>query len=345
MACVTSLARRFLTRSAVMALVLGLAFLLPSSQAAPLPDDLETSEPKNIEELKAIQKQVKIVLEKAVPCTVCLVYSDHSGSGVIISSDGYILTAGHVSGKPGQDVDIILSDGKHIKGKSLGQNTPRIDSGMVKITTEEPKGGWPHCEMGENSTSKKGQWVISVGHPGGYKKGRSPVVRLGRLQRIEDTVLTSDCTLVGGDSGGPLFDLEGKVVGIHSRIGNTLATNMHVPVDTYRYTWDRLASGESWSGGLGKNDVFKPYIGIKFEPDAENCKIAEVSPNSPAAKAGLKVNDVVMQFDGQAVANYDELAAQLKKKKIGDEVALEITRDKETIKIKLTIGKIGKSAD
>ncbi len=336
----TSLARRYLDRSATAAVVLGFAmFAFRAAEAGPLPGTLETSAPQSIDDLKAIQKQVKTVLEKVVPCTVCLQVGGSSGSGVIISADGYILTAGHVSGTPDKKVKIIFSDGREVYGKTLGQNKG-IDSGMVKINDDERKGDWPHVEMGNSAAVKKGQWVISVGHPGGYKKGRSPVVRLGRLQRdAEEDTLTSDCTLVGGDSGGPLFDLDGKVIGIHSRIGGTLATNMHVPVDTYRDTWERLAKGESWGGLLGRREEVKPYLGLTFEPDATNCKIAEVKPDSPAAKAGLKVDDLVMTFDGKMVANYEELLGQLKKKKPGDEIVLEVSRKNETLKLKVVIGK------
>jgi serine protease Do len=323
MPCATSLARRYLGRSATAAFALGFAmFAFRAAEAGPLPGTLETSAPESIDDLKAIQKQVKTVLEKVVPCTVCLQVGGASGSGVIISADGYILTAGHVSGTPDKKVKIIFSDGREVYGKTLGQNKG-IDSGLVKINDDERKGDWPHVEMGNSAAVKRGQWVLS----------------LGRLQRVEDDTLTSDCTLVGGDSGGPLFDLDGKVIGIHSRIGGTLATNMHVPVDTYRDTWERLAKGESWGGLLGRREEVKPYLGLKFEPDATNCKIAEVTPESPAAKAGLKVDDLVMAFDGKMVANYDELLSQLRKKKPGDEIVLEVSRKNETLKLKVVVGK------
>jgi len=333
-----SSAGRFLVRFAASALGVGLAALvLPPANAGPLPGTLETNAPQSLDDLKAIQKQVKVVLEKVVPCTVGLQVGGASGSGVLITADGYVLTAGHVSGKPDQDVVVILSDGSRVKGKTLGQNTG-IDSGLIKIT-DKHEGPWPHAEMGNSAVVKLGQWVISTGHPGGYKKGRSPVVRLGRVQEANDDLIRSDCTLVGGDSGGPLFDLEGKVIGIHSRIGLTISTNIHVPVDTYRETWDRLAKSETWGGRLGSRPATTPYLGLEFERDAPNCKIAEVKPDSPAAKAGLKVDDLVTKFDGSVVATFDDLLAHLRKKKPGDEVFLEVTRNKESLKLKVVIGK------
>src|SRR5262249_60443961 len=83
------------------------------------------------------------------------------GSGVIVSADGYILTAGHVSGPPNRTVEISLADGRKVKGKTLGVNRS-IDSGMIKIISE---GKWPHVELGDSGALKKGQWCLAVGHP------------------------------------------------------------------------------------------------------------------------------------------------------------------------------------
>ena len=83
-------------------------------------------------------------------------------------------------------------------------------------------------------------WCIAIGHPGGYKLGRTPVVRVGRILDVGKAMIQTDCTLVGGDSGGPLFDMFGRVIGINSRIGPNINYNIHVPVDTYHDTWDKL---------------------------------------------------------------------------------------------------------
>src|SRR5438876_11640505 len=105
--------------------------------------------------------------------------------------------------------------------------------------------------MGKSDELTKGEWCLATGHPRGYKPGRTPPVRLGRDLTFGNTIIKTDCTLVGGDSGGPLFDMQGRVIGIHSRIGQTLAQNMHVPVDTYRETWDRLVKGDRVYGNIG----------------------------------------------------------------------------------------------
>ncbi len=224
-----------------------------------------------------------------------------------------------------------------VKAKSLGCNRG-IDSGMLKITEE---GKWPYVDMGKSADLKKGQWCLTIGHPGGFKPGRTPVVRLGRVLLLTGSFVQTDCTLVGGDSGGPLFDMEGKVVGIHSRIGPTITSNMHVPVDTYHESWDRLVKGESWGNlfGGGERPTNTPYMGVEIDRDAEGVKIARVVEDSPANKAGLKADDMLLEFDGARLREPDDLTAQIRKKKINDEVTLKVQRAGETMTLKLKLGK------
>lgn len=306
----------------------------PASVSVPA---LAKPAPENVEDLLAIQKRVKEVLKKVIPATVGLQIGGASGSGVIIDEEGHVLTAGHVSGDADRSVTIIMPDGKRIKGKTLGKNGS-IDSGLIKITD---KGDWPFVEMGKSADLKRGQWVLSTGHPGGFRPGRSPVVRLGRVLATSARNIRTDCTLVGGDSGGPLFDMDGKVVAIHSSIGGSITINNHVPVDTYRDTWDRLVKGEVWGGGFGRPApaANTPYLGIEIDQDATGCKISKIVEKTPAEKAGLKVGDVILTFDGQKVTGPEELAPVIRKKKIGDKVAVEIQRDKETVKLEVTLGK------
>lgn len=307
----------------------------PLPSAAPkLPAALEKPAPESIEDLKAIQAQVRAVVEKVVPCTVGVRIGQAQGSGVIIK-DGYVLTAAHVSGPADRNVKLVLHDGREINGKTLGANHT-IDSGLIKITTP---GTWPHVEMGNSEALKEGQWCVSVGHPGGYRKGRTPVVRLGRVQWRNKNLIRTDCTLVGGDSGGPLFDMNGNVVGIHSRIGIPLAQNIHVPVDTYRETWDRLAKGEVWGNQPGRAGVGTGWLGAKGKPENKDCRITGIEPNSPAEKAGLKVDDVVTKMDGQKVTAFEQLMAEIRKKRAGQSVTLEVLRGKETMTLKVVLSR------
>src|SRR5262249_27260555 len=149
--------------------------------------------PATVDDLRALEKAVQAILPKTQPCTVAIYIGTGQGSGVIISEDGFVLTAGHVSGKPGQDAIVVMPDGKKLKGKTLGRN-PGIDSGLVKIMDE---GKYPFCDMGKASDVKRGQWVVAIGHPGGFRLNRKPVVRLGRVIQTNHMLIHTDCTLVG----------------------------------------------------------------------------------------------------------------------------------------------------
>jgi serine protease Do len=285
--------------------------------------------PENVQDLRIIQERVKKVTAKVSPAVVGIRIGHAAGSGVIVNKDGFVLTAGHISGEPDRDALVLLPDGRRLKGKTLGANKG-VDSGMIRITDE---GEWPFAEMGDSSKLKDGTWCLALGHPEGFRAGRTPVLRLGRILARTDRSIRTDCALVGGDSGGPLFDLDGKLIGIHSSIGETLTMNLHVPVDTYRATWDKLAKGDVWGGRRSG-----PYIGVHLNDDPE-CRIAEVDKGSPAEKAGLKADDVVIRFGTSRVEDPDDLITLIKERKPGDEVSIRVRRGKKTLDLKIVIGR------
>lgn len=309
-----------------------------ATEPPPVYDVLVKANPEGVRDLRLLQEHVRELSARIVPCTVGIAVGAAQGSGVVISADGYVLTAGHVSGDANRACMLILQDGRVVRGKTLGANNG-IDSGLIKITDPNPDGGpWPHAEMGRSEKLERGQWCLATGHPGGYQRGRTPVVRLGRILTPRDTEITTDCTLVGGDSGGPLWDMEGRVIGINSRIGGSLTQNIHVPVDTYRETWTRLAKAEVW-GGNRFGGGGGPFVGIVGEERADSCRVMVVVPDSPAAKAGIKVGDVIKTFGGDGVKNFGQLVEMIGRRKVGDKVAVEIARGAETIKVELEIGR------
>jgi serine protease Do len=211
---------------------------------------------------------------------------------------------------------------------------------MIKITD---KGPFPYAKMGDSDKLKVSEWVISIGHPGGFKPTRSTVVRIGRVVRTTNSIIQTDCTLVGGDSGGPLFDMQGRVVGIHSRIGLPITENVHVPVNTYKDTWERLAKGDSWGGFslpfFGEKAANPAYLGVVFDRDTTDLKIDEVGEGTPAEKAGLKVGDVIVGMDDAKLKSRSDLFEYMAKKKPNDEVTVVVKRDGEEKKIKVKLGK------
>jgi serine protease Do len=294
--------------------------------------------PENLSDLRALQARVQEVVRRVSPAVVGLRVGGQ-GSGVLISDDGYILTAGHVASAPGRDVTVILSNGKFARAKSLGVNYG-MDSGLIKIIEKPPEGGWPYVEMGRSGSLQRGQWCIVMGHPGGFKFGRTPPVRLGHVLDTRANGIRTDCTLVGGDSGGPLFDLDGKVIGINSRIGNSLNDNMHVPIDAFHESWDRLVDGEAWGQTFFVSRPGGPYLGFQVDRDAADARVGEIYPESPAQKIGLKKGDVITKFGGQPIANSGELLLYLARQRPGDEVPVEVRRgDAEFLKLRITVGK------
>ncbi len=292
--------------------------------------------PTSIDDLKAIQAAVQALLPKVYPATVSLQVGNSQGSGVIISEDGYVLTAGHVIARPGETVIVILDDGRRVEGESLGVDT-NGDAGLVKISTDGP---WPHVDMAETDDVHLGQWVVSVGHPGGYDKARGLVMRLGRVLDIAADAICTDCTLVGGDSGGPLFNMDGKVIGIHSRIGRTLTDNYHVPIKTFHADWTRLVAAEHWGDDVIAIPAAQrhPVLGVSGNLLGTICRVTQVHPDQAAARAGVRVNDQIASIDGEKVGNFVDVLVVLDKKKPGDTVHLEIVRDGKPLTLDVELG-------
>lgn len=300
---------------------------------------LRGNEPKNKTELIALQKQQTKIAEKINLVTVNLQHGSTQGSGVIITADGYILTAAHVAGRPKQRISVTLHDGSRVQGESMGVNRD-MDAGLVRITkplrdvTTNP---WPHATIGVSSDLRYGQWCIATGHPGGWMQDRPAVVRVGRLVALKPSTIITDCALIGGDSGGPLFNLKGELIGIHSRIGVDVEDNMHVPVDVFASSWNRLVNGEQW----GTLPGFKPAIGVIGTADAESenvCKIARVEESGPAFKAGIRAGDIITKFDGLTIKNFDQLKQAVDSVTPGEQVSVEVIRNEKIQSLMLIVG-------
>ena len=305
-------------------------------------DTQRVSSPENVAELRALQDRVKQTTSKVTLTTVGLLVGVGAGSGVIVSDDGLILTAAHVLGKPGVNVVVVLSDGTKVRAVALGLDA-KSDSGMAKITDKVPEdarwpgareGKWPKADLGDSAALKKGQWVISLGHHGGPRPDRTPPLRVGRFEYAStgrEKILRSDCTLVGGDSGGPLFDLDGKVVGIHSKIGMFIDQNMHVPVDVFKDEWAQLKSSED----IGKKPA---SLGVDLDPELDAPTLFVVNRRSAAYKAGLREGDVIVRIEGEAVATRGDVKKALKALRAGQEVEIDVDRDGKTVSVTVELG-------
>lgn len=304
---------------------------------------LQAREPAaTIEDLVALESKVSAVAARALPATVALV-SDRtgsSGSGVIVSKDGLILTAAHVI-QGMKEVDVYFSDGKKWLGKVLGANFSK-DIGMVQMVEAGP---WPFVNLGESKRLKAGDWVVALGHSAGFDPARTPPVRFGRvMSEGPGNYLTTDCTLIGGDSGGPLFGLDGNLLGINSSIGESWKNNNHAGVDGFKQDWDRLIAGDSW-GTLQMNPIAnqeRPVLGIgmgRLPRGVRGVLVDEVKPNAPAASAGVRVGDIIKTVDGEVIRDGSELQEVIVKREAGDVVELGILRNDDFMQFKVELMK------
>jgi len=285
--------------------------------------------PNGVAELRAMEEIQRRIGGKLIECTVNLRINSAQGSGVIVSEDGYVLTAAHVAQRPDEKVVITLSDGRRVEGITLGLDRGS-DAGLARITSP---GKWPHMTMGSAKELNEGQWCVATGHPGGLERERKPVIRVGRILAKSRDMLVTDCALVGGDSGGPLADGQGRIIGIHSRIGSQLTSNMHVPVELFRDSWDRLLAGEAWGHLPGQ----MPFLGVQGEPEGTTAKVARVYSGTPAEKGGIKVGDLIVEFGGKPVTDFTSLANLVAERQAGDKVKVRLKRGEESIELEIVL--------
>jgi serine protease Do len=316
-----------------------LAFALPWSAfaASGRPYVNDKKAPENRQDLEAIQTALTSVLAKARAATVCIDLGQGSGSGVLVAADGLILTAAHVATGVGKDLTVILEDGRKFKAISLGV-VADCDAAMVRITE---KGEFPFIEIDRNDSTRLGDWVFALGHSGGFDKERGSVVRIGRLVRMAENTVQSDCTLIGGDSGGPLFDLQGRLIGIHSRVGNNLPMNMHVPMSVFVKNWDGMLKSEFIGEGpfVKKPEKGKGFLGLASEAaPGGGLKVTKIGKDTPAEKAAIKEGDILLKLNGTDLTTREQFQDLLKEMAVGDPLAFDATRDGKPLTFKLKLG-------
>lgn len=291
--------------------------------------------PKSLEILRMMEKQQRMVAERASNCTVSVKIGPAQGCGVIITATGHIFTAAHVAMRPGLKAIVTLPNGRQVRATTLGMNK-NVDAGLIRIDADQNGGApWHHASLGTSDDLVPGMWCIAMGHPGGYDSGRGAVIRVGRLLEVRSDVIVTDCALIGGDSGGPLFNMAGELIAVHSRIGNDVADNLHVPIDHYDYSWERMSAGESWGFLPG----FKPTLGVSGSQSTSDARVAEVKKGSPAEAAGLLSGDIVVRFGRKSIADFQSLKKAVDDTMPGERVSIAIKRGTTRLDLVVEIGR------
>lgn len=305
--------------------LLSAALLLPCTIHAPLAQSAPPQAVAKHADLAALQKRIQEVVRKVRPSVVAIRMSNSSGSGCFISDDGWVATAGHVSGtKPGTKCRVILHGGESLDAEVYGWHEA-MDYGLVKADTKGKK--VPFSELGESGKVKAGEWLIPMGHPLGPEPGRDAVVRAGRCLMPENarSMIVIDAPVISGDSGGPVFNLDGKIIAINQSIQtNNVSINNVTPVDLYKTLLKDFkdkkgfgnANGPQWGtgvkakaeGALTQAEMRDYEAAVKAYTDKNYKRSAEIFDN--LLKAEKRPADVLYN----AACTYALHAAELKGK-------------------------------
>jgi len=253
------------------------------------------------------------------------------GSGFIVSADGIILTNAHVV-RDAKDVTVKLTDRREFQAKVLGSD-PKTDVAVLKIEAKN----LPTVPMGSVSDLKVGQWVLAIGSPFGFESSVSAGVVSAKGRSLPDDsfvpFIQTDVAVNPGNSGGPLFNARGEVIGINSQIysrtGGYQGLSFAIPIDLVSRVKDQiLASGHASHARLGiAIQEVNQTLADSFKLDKpEGALVSNVDPNGPAEKAGLKTGDIIRKVNGKAIVGAGDLPAVIGQALPGDKVSLQIWR-------------------
>ena len=254
-----------------------------------------------------------------------------SGSGLIVDSDGHIVTNNHVIGDA-TEIEVRFSDKTKLIAQVIGKD-PDTDLALLKVTADRPL---PSAQFGDSSMVKVGQWVLAVGNPFGLDRTVTlgVVSGIGRenmnLSRYENFIQT-DASINPGNSGGPLFNLRGEVIGINTAIINfAQGIGFAIPSNMAKHVIEQL---------LAKGKVIRGWLGVGIQPlttelakkfgvsDGEGVLVNEVFENDPAAVAGIRPGDVIVRIDGAIVDSPNKLSRLIGTLTPGAQAKIDVIRD------------------
>jgi serine protease Do len=266
------------------------------------------------------------------------------GSGFIIRQDGLIVTNNHVV-KDEKSVKVTLDDGTELNAKVLGTD-PRSDIAVLKIDAHKPL---PFIQLGNSADVKPGEWVVAMGNPFGL----GGTVTAGIVSAVSrdigagpyDQFIQIDAPINQGNSGGPLFTQNGKVIGMNTAIfsptGGSVGIGFAIPSDMIRNVSDQLvASGHVTRGyvGVGTQTISAAMARALHLPETSGALLASVVPGSPGANAGLQPGDVIEAVNGQKVGSPRDLALTVAGVAPGTEAKIRLLRDGQDRELAVTVG-------
>jgi serine protease Do len=265
------------------------------------------------------------------------------GSGFILSPDGVILTNAHVV-DDADEVSVKLTDRREFTAKVLGVDKT-TDIAVIKI----PANGLPYVKIGDSKATKVGEWVVAIGQPFGFENSVTSGIVSAKSRSLPGDsyvpFIQTDAAVNPGNSGGPLFNLKGEVIGVNSQIfsrsGGFQGLAFAVPIDVAMQVKDQIQQyGKVSHGRLGiaiqeVNQALAQNFGLK---QPEGALVSSVEKGSPGAKAGLEPGDVILKLDGKDVGRSGDLPPMVSSIKPGTKVTLDVWRNGSSKQLTATIG-------
>ena len=274
------------------------------------------------------------------------------GSGFIIDKEGTIVTNNHVI-QGAEDIIVSVNGSKEYKAKVIGTD-PYMDLAVLKIESDVE---FTRVNFGDSDKARVGDWVIAIGNPFGFGGTVTSGIISSRnrdigLTRYDDFIQT-DASINQGNSGGPLFNLEGEVIGINTAIiapgqSGSIGIGFAIPANPAAHVIKQLLEfGETKRGWLGVRiqEVTKEIAEVEKLEKPQGALVASVSENSPADKAGIKAGDIILEFDGKKVETMRKLPKLVAQSKVGKRVVLKIWRNQKLISKKVLLGRIESSKE
>jgi serine protease Do len=268
------------------------------------------------------------------------------GSGFIIDGDGHIVTNNHVI-EGADEITVILSDDTNLPAEVVGRDE-RTDLALLKVDTDLDL---PTVDWGDSDAMRVGDWVIAIGNPFGLGGTVTAGIISARSRDINagpyDDFIQTDASINRGNSGGPMFNLDGQVIGVNTAIfspsGGSVGIGFAIPSTMARNVIDQLREfGRTRRGWLGvRIQTVTPEIaeGLGLD-EPRGALVASVTPEGPAAEAGIEPGDVVVQFDGREVEEMRELPRIVAETRVGKEVNLQVWRSGEIETLQVTLGEL-----